>query len=65
VASTKATKTTSHITNSFTRIGSAHPDGVSHVGDICEVILYGRDLIAAEISSVERYLGAKWGVTVA
>lgn len=65
VVSSKATKATSHSGQTFARIGSSDPTGAEMVGDICEVILYGRALTADEISSVERYLGAKWGVTVA
>jgi hypothetical protein len=34
-------------------------------GKICEHIIYDRVLSAAEISTVEQYLSAKWGITLA
>jgi hypothetical protein len=36
-----------------------------HSGLIAEMIVYSRALTVAEILTVERYLGAKWGITVA
>lgn len=38
---------------------------VFHSGLIAEVVIYSRVLSAAEMTSLSRYLGAKWGVTVA
>jgi len=32
--------------------------------NMCEFIRYSRELTATEIAAVERYLGAKWGITV-
>ena len=34
-------------------------------GDLAEVIMYDRDLSESEMQSVERYLGVKWGISVA
>lgn len=34
-------------------------------GDIAEVIVYNKALTATEISNVNRYLGWKWGITIA
>jgi len=34
-------------------------------GDICEVLVYGRQLSATEIATLERALAKKWGVTLA
>jgi hypothetical protein len=36
-----------------------------HSGLIAEMIVYSRALSLAEILTVERHLGAKWGITVA
>jgi hypothetical protein len=36
-----------------------------HSGLIAEMIVYSRALSLAEVLAVERYLGAKWGITVA
>jgi hypothetical protein len=32
---------------------------------IAEVLVYNRDLTLAEISTIEKYLGKKWGITIA
>lgn len=38
---------------------------VYHSGLIAEMVVYSRVLSAAELTSLSRYLGAKWGITVA
>ena len=43
--------------------GSA--DGTGGASYMAEVLVYSAALTAADIASAERYLGAKWGVTVA
>lgn len=49
----------------FNTIGSA-PGAVSPSAvDICEVLTFSRVLSTSEIQAVERWLGGKWGVTVA
>lgn len=45
------------------RIGSTNSLPLD--GKICEHILYDRVLTATEIGAVEKYLSAKWGVTLA
>lgn len=37
----------------------------SHNGLIGEILVYGAALSVAEVAAVSRYLGAKWGITVA
>jgi hypothetical protein len=39
--------------------------GAVYTGAIAEVLVYPRALSAAEVSAISRYLGAKWGITVA
>lgn len=44
----------------------AAPTGTNAMsGSIAEVLVYNRSLLAAERQRIERYLGRKWGVTVA
>jgi hypothetical protein len=40
----------------------AGPAGLSMPGDHCEVIVFDRILVAAEIAAIEAYLAAKWGI---
>lgn len=53
----------------FTRygIGTAFPNDTFSgiIGDFAEVLLFSTNLPTAEETSIARYLGAKWGVTVA
>ncbi len=63
----------------FTSVGGADEPGITQgtvgaqnsgggndlVGDIAEIILYDRLLSTAEISQVENYLSAKWGIALA
>jgi hypothetical protein len=46
-------------------IGSRRDVSEYLVGDACEILHWPRALSASERSRVERYLGRKWGVTVA
>lgn len=39
--------------------------GVTFAGVFAEMLVYNRDLATSERQRVERYLGAKWGITVA
>ena len=57
----RATCTTSNL---FTldRIGSAASPPSGYIAEVC---IYSRALSASERQRVERYLGAKWGITVA
>lgn len=47
----------------FIGAGAAGADG-PFVGDIGEILVYQKQLTAAEIASVEEYLAKKWGVTL-
>lgn len=38
---------------------------VYHSGLIAELVIYSRVLSAAELTSLTRYLGTKWGIAVA
>lgn len=38
--------------------------GAAYIGDICEVILYNRELTALEAEYVRDYLSTKWGLTI-
>lgn len=49
------------LTSQFWAVGY---DGSYLTGSVGEVILFGRSVIASEISLVEKYLSAKWGVTL-
>ena len=40
------------------------PNNVEHVGQLCEILIYDSVLSAGDISDVEDYLAAKWGVTL-
>lgn len=46
-------------------IGSRRDIGEYFVGDVCEILHWPRALSATERNRVERYLGGKWGITVA
>lgn len=59
------TNTATYDNNSGPWLGSRRDIGEYLVGDICEVLHWNRALSASERSRVERYLGAKWGITVA
>lgn len=63
-----AASTYSHTLNkAFTRyrIGQDFSGTGVLAGRICEVIVYSRNVTDAEFTSVLRYLGSKWGITVA
>jgi hypothetical protein len=60
-----ATVTTAYDNNSGPWLGSRRDIGEFLVGDIAEVLFWNRALSAPERSRAERYLGRKWGVTVA
>ncbi len=60
-----ATVTTAYDNNSGPFLGSRRDVGEYLNGDIAEVLHYSRALSASERSKVERYLGGKWGITVA
>ncbi len=46
-------------------IGSRRDIGEYLIGDVCEVLHWPRALTTSERQRVERYLGTKWGITVA
>jgi hypothetical protein len=46
-------------------IGSRRDVGEYLAGDVCEILHWPRALSTAERQQVERYLGTKWGITVA
>ena len=46
-------------------IGTAGSGGFPLIGSIAEIIIYDRNLSAAEIAAVNQYLADKWGVTLA
>lgn len=46
-------------------IGSRRDIGEYLAGDVCEILHWPRALSTAERQRVERYLGGKWGITVA
>lgn len=46
-------------------IGSRRDIGEYLAGDVCEILHWPRALLTAERQLVERYLGRKWGITVA
>jgi len=48
-----------------TRLGENGVSNQFYDGDLSEVIMYDRELSASEIDSVESYLAAKWGITLA
>ena len=59
------TVTTAYDNNSGPWLGSRRDVGEYLQADIAEVLFWNRALSASERSRVERYLGRKWGVTVA
>lgn len=60
-----ATVTTAYDNNSGPWLGSRRDVGEYLQANIAEVLHWNRALSASERSRVERYLGRKWGVTVA
>ena len=60
-----ATVATAYDNNSGPWLGSRRDVGEYLAGDIAEVLHWNRALSASERSKVERYLGRKWGITVA
>jgi hypothetical protein len=67
VVSPTGTATANHTydNNSGPWLGSRRDVGEYLQADIAEVLFWNRALSASERSRVERYLGRKWGVTVA
>jgi len=59
------TITANYDNNSGPWLGSRRDIGEYLAGDICEVLHWSRALAASERNRVERYLGSKWGITVA
>lgn len=51
--------------NNNSTAGTGELSGYGLVGDIAEILMFERVLTSAEIKSVECYLGAKFGLTVA
>jgi hypothetical protein len=47
------------------QIGANGNTGGTLEGDICEILIYSQIPTAAARDLIRRYLGAKWGVTVA
>lgn len=66
-ASPTGTATAAHTydNNSGPWLGSRRDIGEYLDGDICEILHWSRALSTTERSRVERYLGSKWGITVA
>jgi hypothetical protein len=53
-------------TTAYVGGGPTFPSGfVSFGGGVCEALVYGTVLSAPEIGRIERYLAAKWGITLA
>lgn len=46
-------------------VGTRDDGNTQYKGDICELCLYDRRLTTAERQRLERYLAAKWGITLA
>jgi hypothetical protein len=46
-------------------IGTRDDAGTQYKGDICEVCVYDKRLTTAERQRLERYLSARWGITLA
>lgn len=46
-------------------IGATLSGSFGHVGSIAEILIYNRSLTPSEVSTIELYLGAKWGITLA
>jgi hypothetical protein len=46
-------------------VGSRDDDGVQYKGNICEVLVYDKILTTTERQRLERYLAARWGITLA
>jgi len=65
VSRASASATATYEDNTSVWIGSRRNIGEFFIGDIAEVLHFSRALSASERSRVERYLGRKWGVTVA
>jgi len=64
-AANTATLSRAYDNNSGPWLGSRRDVGEYFIGDIAEVLHWNRALSSSERSSVDRYLGRKWGVTVA
>jgi hypothetical protein len=60
-----ANVTTAYDNNSGPWLGSRRDVGEYLQGDIAEVLFWNRALTAAERDRVQKYLGKKWGITVA
>lgn len=52
-------------TPSFLSIGRDPGQSNRWAGDICEILFFNRTLSVAELIPIERYLAAKWGITLA
>jgi hypothetical protein len=59
------TLTTAYDDTGPTWIGSRRDVGEYLAGDVCEILHWPRALATEERQRVERYLGSKWGITVA
>jgi len=64
-AANTATASRTYDNNSGPWLGSRRDVGEYLIGDIGEILFYSRALSTSERQSVERYLGRKWGITVA
>lgn len=56
---------TSNTNSYYIYLGKYTAAGFEYLGDIAEIIVYNKALTATEISGLNKYLGAKWGITVA
>jgi len=64
VTSADITATWSTASQKF-NVGSRDDNETQYKGDICELMCYNRALTTAERQRVERYLGSRWGITLA
>ncbi len=65
VVATGSISTTWTTADQKLNIGTREDNGVQYKGDICELLVYDRLLTTAERQRAERYLAARWGITLA
>jgi hypothetical protein len=53
------------VTSQRINIGTRDDNGTQYKGDICELLVYDRRLTTAERQRAERYLAARWDITLA
>ena len=57
--------TTNYLTRSTLRVGGNSNAGEKAIGDFCELIILNYAATTAQSLAITRYLGTKWGITVA